>query len=122
MSITPRLSILIPAYKAKETIRAAINSAMCEHEVQFIVAPDDGTNDYKCLEDEYEGKVIVLEPTYKTGPGPGRNRAFAAATGELITMLDADDEFSEGAVSEAIALCAQSSNGVAFFQTQFRNR
>jgi hypothetical protein len=118
---TPELSVLIPAYKAQGTIRAAVNSALGERDVEVIVAPDDGTNDYKCLESEYKGKVKVLEPTCQTGPGAGRNRAFEASSGKLVTMLDADDEYAAGAISEAIDLCAKSASGIAFFQTHYVN-
>lgn len=119
MPSAPKLSILIPAYKARDTIEAAISSALCEHNVQFVVAPDDGTNDYKHLEEKFPGQVVVLEPTFKIRPGAGRNRAFEAATGDFLTMLDADDQFSEGAVSEAIKLCSESSAGAVFFQTRY---
>ena len=113
------LSVLMPAYKATSTIRSAIESAISSAGIEVIVAPDDGSADYANLANEYPGKVTVLEPTTRLGPGAGRNRAFSACSGEFVTMLDSDDRYQDGAIEEALSLCATSTGQVAFLRTVY---
>ena len=113
------LSVLLPSYRAMPSIARAIESVSCALPVEVVVAPDDGSTAYACLENQYPGVVKVLPPGMQTGPGAARNRAFAAATGEFITMLDADDAFAPGAVDEALELAQQSPSHIAFFRTAY---
>ncbi len=84
-----------------------------------MIAPDDGSKAYDYLATLYPDVVKVLQPTIKTGPASARNRAFAASTGQFITMLDADDAFAPGALEEAIELAQRSSSHISFFRTAY---
>lgn len=113
------LSILLPAYLCQPSIARAIESIPLELPVEVVVAPDDGTRAYEYLQAQYPGVVKVLQPSNKTGPASARNRAFQAATGQFITMLDADDAFAPGAVEEALTLAQRSPAHIAFFRTAY---
>jgi glycosyltransferase involved in cell wall biosynthesis len=113
------LSVLLPSYRALPSVARAIQSVLCEFPVEVVVAPDDGTTDYQFLEAQYPGVVKVLAPSLQAGPGAARNRAFAASSGQFITMLDADDDFAPGAVKEALALVQRSPQQVVFFRTAY---
>ncbi len=115
----PILSVLIAAYEAEKTIHRAVESVLLQPDTEVVMAPDDGTQQYKGLEIEYPGKVTVLAPSYRAGPGRTRNRAFEASAGAFITMLDCDDYFGTGALDEALALAQQSPRKIAFFRTVY---
>jgi len=68
----PILSVLIAAYQAEATIHRAIDSVLVQPDTEVVVAPDDGSQEYMGLEIEYPGRVTVLAPSYRTGPGPAR--------------------------------------------------
>jgi len=68
----PILSVLIAAYQAEATIHRAIDSVLVQPDTEVVVAPDDGSQKYMGLEIEYPGRVTVLAPSYRTGPGPAR--------------------------------------------------
>ena len=113
------LSVLLPSYQALPSIERAIESIASAFPVEVVVAPDDGSQDYGFLQTRYPGFVKVLPPGQQTGPGAARNRAFAAARGQFITMLDADDAYAPGAVDEALDLAQSSSSQIAFFRTVY---
>ena len=90
----PRVSIVIPAWRAAAYIGAAIESALRQSFTDYeILVVNDGSPDTAELE-------RVLEPyrqriTYilreNGGPAAARNTAIRAARGHLIGLLDADD-------------------------------
>jgi glycosyltransferase involved in cell wall biosynthesis len=113
------LSVLLPCYRAQQTVQRAIDSVQCEHAIEIVLAPDDGSLDYAYLADRYPGVVTVLPPSLRSGPGAARNRAFAACIGQFITLLDADDCFAPGAVAEALQMVQASAQQIAFFRTDY---
>ncbi len=115
----PILSVLIPAFEAEKTIHRAVESVLSEPSVEVVITPDDGTHTYKDLEVEYAGRVKVLAPSLRIGPGKARNRAFEASVGTFITMLDCDDYFGPGALREALDLARNSPAKIAFFRTVY---
>ena len=115
----PILTVLIAAYQAEATIHRAIDSVLLQADTEVIVAPDDGSQQYKHLEIEYPGKVTVLASSYRAGPGQTRNRAFEASAGAFITMLDCDDYFGPQALDEALALAQRSPRKIAFLRTVY---
>lgn len=116
---TPMLSILIPAHQAANSIVQAIRSIGQRKDTEVIVAPDDGSCAYKSLELQFPGWVHVLPPTLQAGPGASRNRAFDASRGHYITMLDADDVLTPGALDQGLLLARTSAERIAFFRTRY---
>ena len=113
------LSVLLPSYLGHSSITRAIESVLLPLPLEVVIAPDDGSSDYERYETQYPGVVKVLKPHTRTGPAAARNRAFAAATGKFITMLDADDAFAPGAVEEALELAQSSPARISFFRTAY---
>ncbi|HYP45835.1 MAG TPA: glycosyltransferase [Propionibacteriaceae bacterium] len=93
----PRVSILIPAYNAADTVGEALESALSQvpppHEV--IVSDDGSDDDLDGALKPFLGRLRVVR-----GPNGGlavaRNRAAAVATGDLLALLDADDVWLPG--------------------------
>ncbi|SNS90190.1 Glycosyl transferase family 2 [Geodermatophilus saharensis] len=103
----PTLSVLIPAYNAADTIGEALESVLTQLPAPLeVVVSDDGS------EDDLTGVLAGFGERVRVVRGPNRglatarNRAAAAARGELLGLLDADDVWLPGraaALTEAAA-------------------
>ena len=92
--MTSRVSIVMPTYNRRDTIKRAIDSVVAQtfQDWELLVVDDgstDGTRDFISGIDP-RVRVIVQE---NQGVGGARNTGMAAATGALIAFLDSDDEW-----------------------------
>lgn len=94
-----KLSIIIPVYNEKETIAEILRrleAADLGVEKEIIIVDDfsgDGTQDIlKGLEQKY--RVIHHDKNY--GKGRALRTGFAAASGEIVVIQDADLEYDPG--------------------------
>lgn len=92
-----KLSVVVPCYNERATIAgvfAAIRACPVP-DVQIIVV-DDGSTDgtRELLEGELKGVAdLVLMHERNQGKGAALRTGFAAATGELVVIQDADREY-----------------------------
>ena len=105
----PRVSVIIPAHDAAEFLPQALRSV---HDQTFadweIVAVDDGSSDDTWSILQGAGpRVRALRNVAPAGPAAARNRALAAANGELIAFLDADDLLLPRYLDSQISLLAR---------------
>lgn len=103
----PAVSVIIAALDAHDTLGAAIDSALAQHfsDFEIVIAPDEPA-DYSAFAARDPRIRVVTGVPVPTGPGPARNRAVAAAQGDWIALLDADDLWSPdylGALMRAAA-------------------
>jgi succinoglycan biosynthesis protein ExoO len=94
----PRISVIVPAYNTAATLRRAIDSVLCQTEQSFeIVLVDDGsTDDTLSIARQLEAsdpRIRVLALRENGGQARARNLGTAAARGEWIAILDADDRY-----------------------------
>jgi GT2 family glycosyltransferase len=90
----PTFSVVIAAYQAGATVGDAISSALEQtHPAHEVIVVDDGSTD---------GTVALLKPfgdrittirQENRGLAGARNTAVAAAGGDFVAMLDADDAY-----------------------------
>jgi glycosyltransferase involved in cell wall biosynthesis len=91
----PKVSVVVPAYNAETYLREALESTLVQtvpaHEI--IVVNDGSTDGTGALADEYARVHPHVQVIHREngGPAAARNAAIAAATGEFLTFLDADD-------------------------------
>jgi glycosyltransferase involved in cell wall biosynthesis len=89
---TPRISILIPCFNAAATVAHAVDSALGQttpaHEV---IVCDDGSSDAPETVLEGFGDRVVSLRKRNGGGASALNHALAAATGDFVAILDADD-------------------------------
>jgi teichuronic acid biosynthesis glycosyltransferase TuaG len=93
------VSVIIPAYRAAETIGRALRSVAGQTVTpREIVIVDDGSDDDTAkVARRYADLLapsalrVVTQPNL--GAGAARNRALAEATQPLVAFLDADDEW-----------------------------
>jgi len=104
-------SIVMRAYNAEKTLARAIQSALAQdfpHDQYEIVVVDDGSTDStKTIADSFLGdarlRVIGQD---NQGAVAAANSGFAAAQGDIILMLDGDDEALPNFVSVASSALA----------------
>lgn len=102
------VSVVIPLYNDRETLRRAIDSLVGQAYLSEIIVVDDCSTD-----DSYEFALSLL-PEYplmhliklarNAGPAAVRNFGARQAKGEFLCFLDADDEFLPGYFSEMLPL------------------
>ena len=99
MSDLPKIDIIIPAYKAQNTILRTLSSIAIQEIVDdlevTIVNDCDGIG-YQDFVDMFSGKLKIREITMKKNGGPGDARQFGIenTSNPLIMFIDADDTFS----------------------------
>lgn len=99
MSNLPGISIIIPCYKAQDTILRTLCS-ICEQEIvedfEVILVNDADEEGYQKFVDMFSPYYNLREIKREVngGPGDSRQTGIEAATQPLITFIDADDTFS----------------------------
>src|SRR5262245_22225089 len=92
----PLLSVVMPVYKERTTIEEIIRRVLSvPMRVQLIVVDDgskDGSGDL--LEQLQRELAFTLFRKENGGKGSALRRGFAAVTGDLVIVQDADLEYS----------------------------
>ncbi|NKN33742.1 glycosyltransferase family 2 protein [Marichromatium bheemlicum] len=103
----PQVSIIIPTRDCLEQLPRALDSVLAQQLDAFEVlvvddGSEDGTWDWLCARARH---ARWLRPIRLGGQGPAhaRNHAIAAARGELIAFLDADDTWYPGKLAAQLA-------------------
>jgi len=112
----PAVSIIIAALEAEDTLGDALASALAQSfsDFEIVIAPDEPRN-YSAF-GALDARVRILPGVpAPTGAGSARNRALAAARGEWIALLDADDRWSRDYL--ALLVPAACTHGAAFGRT-----
>ena len=92
----PDVSYIMAAHNAEPFIAAAIGSALAQEEAEVeVIVADDASGDATCPVVEEiaarDRRVRLVRLTRNGGPSAARNAAIAAASGDWIAVLDADD-------------------------------
>lgn len=92
------ISVIIPAYRASKTIARAVDSVLRQtlQASEIIIVADDEADYASALKDEgiaSSSLKFLSTGATSTGAGNTRNIGIAAASGECIALLDADDAF-----------------------------
>ena len=90
----PRFSIIIPAHNRERYIGATIQSALSQHyPAEEIIVVDDGSTDNtsRIVHQFTQGPQLRYFYQINQGPAAARNYGAAAAKGNWLAFLDADD-------------------------------
>ncbi len=102
-------SVIIPAFNGADVLAGAVDSALASIDAAAaalpalgqgaveVVVSDDGSTDGTWAEIgrlmAADGRVRGVRSRVNRGAGPARNAGVAAARGEILLFLDADDRF-----------------------------
>ncbi|UII31651.1 glycosyltransferase [Fulvivirga ulvae] len=93
-SSTPNISVVIPVKNRKESLLRAIESVKKQtlRPDEIIVVDDGSAENVKDILAKKHADVMVLRNEKSMGAPYSRNRGWKAASSELISFLDSDDE------------------------------
>lgn len=90
--MTPRVSVVMPAFDAESSVGAAVESVLGQTYRDFeLVVVDDGSTDATAAIVEAHAGPTRLVRQENAGVAAARNRGIAEASGDLITFCDGDD-------------------------------
>ena len=100
----PRVSVIVPCYNDAISVRRCLNSVCSQTLKPFevIVVNDGSTDESGQIVQSHAGVTKYLEQENQ-GSGAARNAGIAAATGDYIAFLDADDFWLEGFLQRSAA-------------------
>lgn len=109
MPAVPKVSVIIPAYNAATSLPSALASARGQslQDIEIIVVDDasgDDTAAVAAAAAAADPRVRLLRSDRNRGAAAARNRAMAAAEGEWLALLDADDSFTPDRLARLVAL------------------
>ena len=104
----PRLSVVVPLYNEVAHLRDLLQYLMdapCQVEREWIIVDDCSTDGSREVLRELQVRVplVVLEQETNQGKGAAIRRGFAAATGDMVMIQDADYEYDPNDVPALIA-------------------
>lgn len=114
--MTPRLSLVLPAYNEEGNIERAVReaataAAALTPEYELVVV-DDGSRDatgarLSSLQAELGERLQVVRHEANRGYGAALRSGFQAARGELVFYTDADNQFDLGELSAFLPLMGE---------------
>jgi len=89
----PLVSILVPAYNARQWIADTLESALAQTwPKKEIIVVDDGSTDRTLrIAKQFASKTVRIVAQANQGASVARNTAFSLCQGDYIQWLDADD-------------------------------
>lgn len=104
MNAQPKVSVIVPVYKAESTLRKCVDSLLAQTLSDFeVILVDDGSPDHcGMICDEYakqDSRVKVIHQP-NAGVSAARQVGVDNATGEYIVHNDADDWIEKNAFEE----------------------
>src|SRR4051794_18902437 len=121
-----RVSVVIDVYNAGALLRSCLNSVLAQEmppEAFEAIAVDDGSSDGSgALLDDYAEAHRILRVIHQANsgwPGRPRNVGTAAARGDYVFYLDADDMLGAEALRRMVAFADQHGSDVVLVRTQW---
>jgi hypothetical protein len=103
--VSPRVSVVTPAFDAAAGIGATVSSVLSQtyRDVEHVVVDDGSTDQTAAIAEAYGDPVRVVRQENR-GVSAARNAGIAAAAGELIAFCDADDVLLPEHLERLVAL------------------
>lgn len=103
--MTPRVSVVISAYNAADTIAQALESAFAQSfkDYEVIVVDDGSTDALDAAIAPYLDRVVLIRQRNR-GISAAKNAGAAAASGKYLAFLDADDIWMPERLARTVAV------------------
>jgi len=90
----PRVSVIIPVYNGARTLDRALKSVFEQTfaDYEIVICDDGSTDDTPAVLAKYGDRIRVVRQANRGLPA-ARNAAVAASRGELLALIDHDDEW-----------------------------
>lgn len=112
------VSIVVAAYRASALLPTSIASAQAQKPDCEIVVVDDASKDDTPDVMAHYPEVKFLTLQQNGGPSVARNAGFAAASGDWLIVLDADDEMVPGRIARMLDLAHETDADVVLGNVQ----
>ena len=104
----PKVSVVIPVYNVEDSFRRTLDSLVAQTlgDFEAICVNDCSTDASREILFSYverDSRFRLIDNPVNRGPGPTRNVAIDAATGEYLYMLDSDDVISPDYLERMVA-------------------
>jgi len=103
--MAPKISVVIDNHNYGRFLRETIGSVLAQRlevpDVEIIVADDGSTDDSRDILKEYAPVVKALLQE-RQGQATAFNNGLAAATGDIVCLLDSDDVFLPGKLAAVL--------------------
>ncbi|OGR68872.1 MAG: hypothetical protein A2081_04350 [Elusimicrobia bacterium GWC2_61_19] len=101
-----KISAIIDTYNYGRYLPAAVESVLAQevpgHELEVIIVDDGSTDATAAIAAAYAGRARYIRKE-NGGQGSAFNAGFAAASGDIFCMLDADDSWEPGKLAKVAA-------------------
>ncbi|WP_167773012.1 glycosyltransferase family 2 protein [Ramlibacter humi] len=118
--MSPRFTIVVPLFNKARFIRGALHSALAQtrRDLEVIVVDDGSTDEGAAIVEACTDPRVRLIRQANAGVSIARNQAIAAARGEWVVFLDADD-WQHPRFLEALARVQDAHPGLDCVATRF---
>ena len=97
-----RFSVITPNYNGEAFLEKTICSVLAQRhadiELEYIIVDGQSTDNSLKIIEKYSKEIALLIVEEDTGPGNAINKGFSAATGDVISWLNADDFYYPNAL------------------------
>lgn len=113
----PLISIVIPAYNVSSYIGEALNSVFAQDFTDYeVIVVNDGSTDVSELDrvlEPYRNRIVYIAQPNR-GISAARNAALRVARGELIALLDSDDVWLPGKLTEQLRFMREGKHDMVY--------
>jgi glycosyltransferase involved in cell wall biosynthesis len=113
----PRVSVILPAYNAEDTIAETVRSVLGQQFEDFeLLACDDGSTDgsIRVVEKFRDPRIRICNMEH-SGLSATRNRGLELAGAEFVAFIDADDLWSPDKLGSQVRRLEQSPDAAAVY-------
>src|SRR5690349_17826029 len=101
MTLTPLVSVVLPCFNARQSLRKCVRSIQTQGvpATEILIVDDRSTDDsVRIAEDltDEDGRIGLLRHSVNQGVASARNTGLRQARGQFVCFLDADDEYAPG--------------------------
>lgn len=119
MSKTPLVSVIMPAWNARDSLSAAIASVQAQtlDDWELLLVVDAATDDTLDIAKAFareDSRIRVMVNQKNLGVGPTRNIALEQARGQYVAFLDSDDRWLSKKLAKQCALLQQTGCAVSY--------